>query len=990
MNCVTTAATAPDTDISECVDCRMNCPAGRKRVGTCDGTQSQDPVTCEICEDGTFASAGDATTCETCEDGFACYGGTRVPCPPGYKCVGGLKIPCQKDGLSFYYQNQEGQNECLECGTGFMVGGEEGARSSCTTCSNVEYAGSYCTGAAVPFTCGLGFKCPGDGKRYECADHEYADQEGSTACEHCKEGDVATVLDQCAGLDAGSYIDLDTDETKDCEPGYECPYGSHQRHACPKGSFQDQSGQGSCKDCGADRWNNQTKSYSEDSCATIMPGQHGLPAGSARKTNAVTCEAGRSCAGGSAAQQPCNSNTMWSSSGADKCTPCTAGSYTGGGTNETRTSCTPCDKGEYCDGSGDKAVCPAGAACGETSMSTFTACAAGTFQASAGKSACDDCEKGKYQGEQMQLACNACPIGSSCPTTGMTAHAPCSRGSAQGQEEQDSCEDCDVGTFQSATGQAACVACDAGNECSDRGLQSQRACDAGKYQVAVTWQCEFCSPGTVQPNRKSTSCTACTVGKVQAFTGQRSCDECERGQFQGESGKTVCAECAPGSYQNANNAAACMPCPQGNSCPGLRDSAGVLTGSKAAEPCDPGTYQDENSKTSCKPCRAGAFQQATGQPTCLACPKGSSCAASGLDAATPCPRGSFQANTGGVACDLCSAGTFGPLGGAIGCATCDPGQRCSAPGLEQPTPCAKGKYQPDALSTSCLRCGAGTYNDVEGQADCMLFTDNVGTYGADKLEEVGINITDPDAAPAFQTALPCRAGWYCPGDGTRVKAVGAFFVGSDRATEPEECDEGFTSTQGIEDARDDYNENPDTSVVEEDLVIRSDTPRTVCIPCLSGYTCTDGRLVKNPAAAAASSGSEEGGSAALVGALAAAVVVVAVVGFIIYRQRSGAGSTAGKRDSVSNVDGAGVSFENPLYDEKETGAQPPQAGDKEDVDMYDDMEFEDDVGDDDDGLGLYDEPAGEDGVGVAQDSGYMDMDVAEEDELEEGMYDDDF
>ena len=130
-----------------------------------------------------------------------------------------------------------------------------------------------------------------------------------------------------------------------------------------------------------------------------------------------------------------------------------------------------------------------------------TACAAGTYQASAGQSSCTDASAGYY-----------------VPTTGQTTQTECA-----------------AGTYQASTGQSACTDASAGYYVPTTGQTTQTACAAGTYQSATgQTSCDDADPGYYVDSTTGiaqTTQTACAVGTYQASAGQSSCTDASAGYY---------------------------------------------------------------------------------------------------------------------------------------------------------------------------------------------------------------------------------------------------------------------------------------------------------------------------------------------------------------------------------------------------------------------------------------------------------------------------
>ena len=113
---------------------------------------------------------------------------------------------------------------------------------SCTSCPNGKYAAEDL--ASVCNFCPLGFKGVGIGSWNcsECAPGKYQDEYGAKSCKDCAEGQYRTSdakrLSSCIS----------------CERGHFCISSNSKPALCPRGYYQDQVDQTSCKVCSANEY----------------------------------------------------------------------------------------------------------------------------------------------------------------------------------------------------------------------------------------------------------------------------------------------------------------------------------------------------------------------------------------------------------------------------------------------------------------------------------------------------------------------------------------------------------------------------------------------------------------------------------------------------------------------------------------------------------------------------------------------------------------
>ena len=187
--------------------------------------------------------------------------------------------------------------------------------------------------------------------------------------------------------------------------------------------------------------------------------------------------------------------------------------------------------------------------------------------------------------------------------------------------------------------------------------------------------------GTYQPGQSATSCLRCVAGSW-----------CKRSA-------SSAAPCSRGRYSNETDLAAseqCTTCPEGSYC---------STQSTEPTSCSAGKYSEHDGQEACTKCAAGTFQDAEGATACLGCVEGYYCA-EGAAAALPCPGGTTK-RLGVV------------MSSKEDCATCGKATSCPV-GSDASTNCSAGTYNAREGQSKCLKCGAGTFQDLEGTARYYL------------------------------------------------------------------------------------------------------------------------------------------------------------------------------------------------------------------------------------------------------------------------------
>lgn len=183
---------------------------------------------------------------------------------------------------------------------------------------------------------------------------------------------------------------------------------------------------------------------------------------------------------------------------------------------------------------------------------------------------------------------------------------------------------------------------------------------------------------------------------------------CPRGKYQGESCQTECFDCTPGRFgrHTVEGAGAihCHLCPQGQH--------QAKAGSEGCTQCDKGRYGRSagdrvSSGAHCVVCAAGQAQPLPGQPRCAACAAGQAQGLVGQLKCAACEPGRFAESEGAVACADCPTGRFQPEASQATCTACAAGKSNENTGQSRPS--------------ACTDCGAGSYTDEEGQAECKTW-----------------------------------------------------------------------------------------------------------------------------------------------------------------------------------------------------------------------------------------------------------------------------
>lgn len=384
---------------------------------------------------------------------------------------------------------------------------------------------------------------------------------------------------------AGTYNNktnmVSLDACLGCWGGEYCPEASAVPTACPAGTYSPNGGATNpsvCINCTAGYYCPE-RSIAPQAC---LPGTYRATPGGTSVGSCLPCPPGQFCEYATATPQNCYAGTYRIAPGAKgnlECGDCPVGNYCpAGSVNPTNCPagtymdvskspgpCYDCLLAKYCPlASVNPTTCPQGThrnITGGANVSDCFVCPAGTICTRFnGNTDPDKCVAGSYNPTAGATACLDCPGGTYCPTSGTAIPTNCT-----------------PGTYSSLTGSplsAFCVPCLTGNYCPS-GSVDPTNCSAGTYN-SLTGQ------GSVA------SCLSCPVGQfcLLATTTPR---DCAAGSYRGTPGaesQQQCATCPSGNYcpvksVNPTNCTAgtynmfpnktikadCLACPQGNACP---------------------------------------------------------------------------------------------------------------------------------------------------------------------------------------------------------------------------------------------------------------------------------------------------------------------------------------------------------------------------------------------------------------------------------------
>ncbi|XP_035765653.1 zonadhesin [Neolamprologus brichardi] len=795
---------------------------------------------CLVCPAGQFCgSEGLVEPSGSCAAGFLCLTGAKVPnptdnrtgslCPPGIFCQQGLRAgDCC---LGFYCDWGSSKADQAVCPAGFFcpsgtpapVPCPAGTFSSqtgnmhqynCTICT----PGYYCQGEATvqPVLCPIGHYCPAGltlGLEFPCPPGTVQNHLGASSPE------------TCLSCPAGMFCSQSgqSQPTGLCEAGYYCPAGSTSpnsteyqgnssgSHLCPPGLYCP-AGTGYPLPCPVGSFSIAQGLKGVDECTLCPPGLFCDSPAIAELSQALPCQAGYVCLGGSSSPTPSNGSHGYLCPAGHSCPigsaheePCEPGTYSPA---PGAARCLLCPKGTVCPSSATKepSACPSGRFC-PAGTALPQPCPSGTFNNQTGAhtlSACTPCPSGLYcglygasipqglclqgyfcHGGAMEPAPHSsehfsrngpCPVGHYCPA-GCLSPIPCPLGSIRNSTGGVSMESCST--------------CPAGHYCSTDGLASPSGpCAAGFY-------CPFDFSSTTPYAFLCPKGHYCLQGSAMALP-------CPTGEYQPNQGSDSCIPCRPGFYCEEAIVGDPLPCPPHSFCP---------AGTMVPQPCPNGTYtlsdlgglQEERECSPCPPgkfCRGGKIQG-----VCAAgyiCVSGSTDFTPqgpvfnltqcqwGVQCAGPCPPG-FYCPEGTKQAQLCPANTIrsSPGGASLqDCLPCPPQYWCKSgdpvahlcpaghycdglPGGDfvggtgaRPCPLYTYRASPGAHSKGdCLPCPPGSHCNSTGQTDYSKYPCPPGFWcsgtGPPILCPAGTMRQLPGAAAPSQCEL-CAGGTFCP------------------------------------------------------------------------------------------------------------------------------------------------------------------------------------------------------------------------------------
>ena len=305
------------------------------------------------------------------------FKGTLVCCPKEQKCCFELQLYCLSGCPAGTYQDDEGQDDCKPCPTGYYC-----YANSTTYIGNECPRGHYCLeGTSSPH-------------HYPCNPGRYNPKprgNSSADCLPCDPGHYCAGFgnekptNSCtAGFFCPGENRVAQPSASRCTPGHFCPQGSYNMTKCLPGWYCDVEGL-------------------HEPVAQCDKGYY-CPLGSFSRQQ-EECPAGHYCPLGSPVPSPCQ-----------------PGSYLPGSRHENVSECLPCIAGWYCNSSGmnvpdgqcdQRYYCPPGQS---VSSPNAYPCPVGHF-CEKGSPEPERCPNGTYQDQRYSYECKQCLAGYYCDNT---------------------------------------------------------------------------------------------------------------------------------------------------------------------------------------------------------------------------------------------------------------------------------------------------------------------------------------------------------------------------------------------------------------------------------------------------------------------------------------------------------------------------------------------------------------------------------------------
>ena len=712
-------STYSDVGASSCLLDSTTCPAGTYDSGT-------DTV-CDSCGAGKYndqtSQTSKSVACKSCAAGK--YQNEEGQASCNNDCASPMVIVDARCIDNTVYQERRSDNcgdsagegkitSAAACGAGATALGW--SETWAYTESDPDYPpGCYSEGDLYFNTANSNVACSNDNKclcTLVCPPSTYQNQSGQSSCKTCTNGTYST-----AGASS-------------------CPYSAT---TCPVGTYA--SGTDTvCDSCGAGKYNNQTNQTSESvACKSCDVGEYQNEEGKASCNNdcvspmVITVDASR-CINNRVNGDACPSGTYQDEIGQSFCKTCANSTYSTVGAPSCPYSATTCPVGTYASGTAACASCGTGKYNDQTNQTSESV-------------ACKSCAAGQYQNEEGKASCN-----NDCASPMVIVDARCIDNRVYQKRLSGRCGDsAGEGKITSA------AACGAG--ATALGLWAPTPWAPTPYAVSYSERPPGCFSeydvyfntqmyfNTQNPNVDCSNIDICLCTLT-----------CPSGTYQDQSGQSSCKTCANSTYSDVG-ASSCLL--DSTTCPAGTYDSGTDT---VCDSCGAGKYNDQTSQTACKSCATGEYQNEEGQASCnndcvspMVITVDARCIDNRVYKERTC--GLCVGNEGYItSADACSAAAaalgwsdttiastssrddlppgcfhggnelfFNTNNPNYACRsnekclctrTCPPGTYQDQSGQSSCKTCASGQYQEQSGQSSCKSCRSDTYQDQAGKGEC--------------------------------------------------------------------------------------------------------------------------------------------------------------------------------------------------------------------------------------------------------------------------------
>lgn len=198
-----------------------------------------------------------------------------------------------------------------------------------------------------------------------------------------------------------------------------------------------------------------------------------------------------------------------------------------------------------------------------------------------------------------------------------------------------------------------------------------------------------------------------TFSNVVRVKNVEECGKGRKGTFSGE-GARGCQVYKEGEYSDVVGSERCGLCAEGT----FNDVLGAV-GVEMCRKCGRGKLSERGARH-CLKCEAGHYQDREGATSCIECPAGTFGNVPGLESAEGCIKCGLGTTSGegSGGCVACGMRYYADVEAMERCKECPAGMFGNGFGLKnvgECRKCPKGMFSDEGGTTSCTRCGLGTY-----------------------------------------------------------------------------------------------------------------------------------------------------------------------------------------------------------------------------------------------------------------------------------------